>query len=419
MPHVSFRISQTFTSTNMSIYDAIIVGAGPAGSALATHLARRGFDVLLLDRAAFPRDKACGEYTSPETEKVLTRLGAFDAIMRAGARRVPSMRIISPGGRTFSMEYSAPGQTDGPHVLATQRRVFDAALVEHAVGAGARLLQKAKVEAVLMRNGKADGVVVRAGGRTFEECGRLIVGADGVHSAVVRSLGLGAPLRWPQNLGLVAHYRGYRGLDTWGEMHVSASGYAGLAPLSGGLVNVGLVMPMKGGKDSSRGSAAARFEAFAHSFPGVERVLRGADRVTSVRGVGPIGARVRRTSGPGYLLVGDAAGFFDPFTGEGVYKALRGAELAAEVASDALQRDDLSAKVLARYSLLRSREFAAKELVCRLVQLFVGLPPAMDYVTARLSKRDRPRIVLTGVLGDFSDARKALSPLYLWSLLRP
>jgi flavin-dependent dehydrogenase len=202
-------------------------------------------------------------------------------------------------------------------------------------------------------------------------------------------------------------------------MHVSSSSYAGLAPQSGGLLNVGLVMPVDKAHRLNGKTAAERFEGFAHSFPGVRTCLDGAERVSSVRGVGPIGARVKRSSGPGYLLVGDAAGFFDPFTGEGVYKALRGAELAAEVAAEALEHDDLSARSLGKYSLLRRREFAAKEMVCRLVQTFVGLPAGMDYVTARLARRERTRAILTGVLGDFADPRAALTPRYLWSLLRP
>lgn len=403
----------------MAVHDAIVVGAGPAGSAFAAHLARRGFDVLLLDRARFPRDKACGEYTSPETEKVLARLGALDAVLQAGARRLPSMRVISPAGRTFSMDYCPPGVQSGPHVLATPRRILDATLVDHARASGAKVVEGAKVEGMVMRDGKAGGVVVRSGGKVQEEQSRLVVGADGVHSAIVRSLGLAAPLRWPQNLGLVAHYRGYKGLDSWGEMHVSARGYAGLAPLSNGLLNVGLVMPMRAASDKVEGGANGRFEAFANSFPQVAQVLSGATRVTSVRGVGPLGSRVRRTTGAGYMLVGDAAGFFDPFTGEGVYKALRGAELASQVAADALECDDLSPRSLAKYSAQRRREFGAKELVCKLVQVFVGIPPAMNYVASRLSERAAPRKVLTGVLGDFTDARAALSPMYLWSLLRP
>jgi menaquinone-9 beta-reductase len=403
----------------MKEYDAVVVGAGPGGSATAALLARRGFAVLLLDRAHFPRDKACGEYTSPETEQVLKRLGALDAVVAAGARKLPSMRVISPSGRTFCMDYSE-GQADGPHVLATPRRVLDAVLVDHARRCGAEVREGAKVDGVIMRNGKASGVLLRLNnGEIQEEAARLVVGADGIHSVVVRSLGLGTPLHWPRNLGMVAHYSGYKGLDDWGEMHVAAGSYAGLAPQSGDLVNVGLVMPVNRSKHLQGKTSAERFESLANSFPGVKKCLEGAERVSSVRGVGPIGARVKRTSGPGYLLVGDAAGFFDPFTGEGVYKALRGAELAAEVAAQALERNDLSEDALRKYSMLRRREFAAKEMVCRFVQTFVGLPAGMDYVTSRLARRDSTRAILTGVLGDFSDARAALTPRYLWSLLRP
>jgi menaquinone-9 beta-reductase len=400
-------------------YDAVIVGAGPAGSATAALLAERGFRVALLDRAAFPRDKACGEYTSPETENVLARIGALGAVEKAGARRLRSMRVISPTGRVVTMEYSRPGEQGGKQVLATTRRKLDAALVEFARNHGVEVRERVKVEGVTLQDGRVAGVVTRAAGASVEIPARLVVGADGVHSAVVRSLGIGAPVRWPIALGIVAHYTGYNGLDDWGEMHVSSGGYAGLAPQSEGVLNVGLVMPMSRAKNGHSSTSADRFSRFALSFPGVAERLAGAMRISAVRGVGPVGARVRRTSGPGYMLVGDAAGFFDPFTGEGVYKALRGAELASEVAADALERDYISAASMARYSALRRREFTPKDMVCRMVQLFVGLPPAMDYVVTRLARRAGVRDVMTGVLGDFADPKAALSPAYLWSLLRP
>jgi geranylgeranyl reductase family protein len=413
------RASTGVSHSPPSAFDVVVAGAGPAGSAVAALLARAGFSVLLLDRSAFPRDKPCGEYTSPETCTVLDRLGALQAVEAAGGRRLRAMHLVSPTGTRFALEYSAPGVQAGHHVLATTRRVLDATLVDHARQCGAEVREKVKVESVVLHGGKAAGVVVRRPAGGSEEIrARLVVGADGVHSAVVRSLGLAAPLRWPQNLGLVARYRGYQGLGDWGEMHVSERGYAGLAPQTGGILNVGLVMPLRRARGIKL-SATARFEDFALSFPRVAEVLKGAERVTTVRGVGPIGARVKRCYGDGFLLVGDAAGFFDPFTGEGVYKALRGAELAASVAARALARDDLSASFLAAYGQLRRKEFTAKDLVCRLIQLFVGLPPAMDYAAARLADRPGPREVLTGVLGDYADPVSALTPRYLWSLLRP
>jgi flavin-dependent dehydrogenase len=343
-------------------------------------------------------------------------------VEQAGARRLGSMRVISPSGMAFAMDYTATRNEAGDdmQVLATPRRILDATLVDFARRCGAEVRERVKVEGVTLRDGNVAGVVYREkGSGTREARARLVIGADGIHSSVVRSLGVSAPLRWPRNLGMVAHYTGYNGLESWGEMHVSKYGYAGLAPQSGGLLNVGLVMPMRGAKRFAGGSAAERFERFACSFPGVSERLRGAERVSDVRGVGPIGARVERAHGDGWLLVGDAAGFFDPFTGEGVYKALRGAELAAEVAAGALDRGDVSAASLGKYARARRAEFAAKDAVCRLVQAFVGIPPAMDYAVSRLGTREHPRRIMTGVLGDFADARAALRPGYLWSLLRP
>jgi flavin-dependent dehydrogenase len=129
--------------------------------------------------------------------------------------------------------------------------------------------------------------------------------------------------------------------------------------------------------------------------------------------------RARRVAGDGFLLVGDTAGFLDPFTGQGIAEALEGAMLAAPIADTALRADDLSARALAPYRGARRRAFWAKHQVAWLVQAFITTPPLMDYATARLGHRPDSSRTLAGVLGGLYPARRALTPAFLARLLRP
>jgi flavin-dependent dehydrogenase len=129
--------------------------------------------------------------------------------------------------------------------------------------------------------------------------------------------------------------------------------------------------------------------------------------------------RARRVAGDGFLPVGDAASFLDPFTGDGIHDAMRGALLAAPVADAALRAGDTSERRLAPYGSARRRAFWAKRQVCWLVQAFIADPALMDYATARLARRPATAITLAGVLGDLSPAWQALSPRFLAQLLRP
>jgi flavin-dependent dehydrogenase len=188
--------------------------------------------------------------------------------------------------------------------------------------------------------------------------------------------------------------------------------------LEDGLTNVALVM------DSAACAARpdtleAFFEEGLARIPEVFGKLAGAERVGGIRGVGPMARRARRVTGDGFLLVGDAASFLDPFTGEGVYEALRGATLLAPVADAALRAGDVSARMLEPYRIARRRAFWAKRQVCWLVQGFVATPALMNYASVRLDRRRPAAVTLAGVLGDLYPARQALSPLFLARLLRP
>ena len=396
--------------------ETIVVGGGPAGSAFAIALAEAGHDVLLLDKASFPRHKACSEYVNPAGARLLDDLGVMDEAVRAGAHRMDAMRVHAPGGRHFVANFARaePGQA----ALGLSRYRLDHLLIERARAAGVMIRERAHVRHLLRDDGRVVGVEATIDGTRELIRASLVVGADGHNSVVSRELGLDRSPRWPRKTGLVAHYRGVSDLDRFGEMHVADHIYAGLAPLEDGLTNVAVVANAQA-VSSRPGSIDAFFSGALRSIPGVERKLEGAERVGGIRGVGDMARRARQTTGDGFLLVGDAASFLDPFTGEGIYEALRGASLAAPVAAAALRSGDVSRESLAPYRLARRRAFTAKRDVCWIVQGFIHAPPLMDYVTDRLARREELGLTLSGVLGNFRPATQALSPVFLARLLRP
>jgi flavin-dependent dehydrogenase len=338
-------------------------------------------------------------------------LRALDAVLAAEPARPYGMRICT---ERAACPVAYPDGASPRRALGLPRSVFDAVLLGHARAGGARVRERVLVSAALAEDGRVVGVRARTAEGDTRLRARFVVAADGLHSAVARSLALDLPVRWPRRLGLVARYAGARGIEEYGEMHVGASLYCGLAPVGGGLVNVGLVGALGTGP---RGEHIGRFfERRLAELPGVRARLAGARRVTPVRGGGPLARRVRRVAGRGYLLVGDAAGFLDPFTGEGVYRALRGAELAAAAAERALGRED---GYPAGYTRARRVAFGDKERVCLLVQGFLSSPRLFDYVLGRLARRGREAALLGGVLGDYRPAAPALQAAYLWALLRP
>jgi flavin-dependent dehydrogenase len=416
--------------------EVIVVGGGPAGSATAALLARQGHDVLVLDRARFPRDKACAEYLSPATADALARIGALAAVEAGRPARPLGMQLVAAGrgGRAAALVHYPDG-VGARRALCLRRYDLDAALLEHARACGARVLEGRQVHHVDISTAGggavgAVGVAVRAIG---EPAGcrrvlraRAVVGADGARSVVSRALGLDRPLRgvwWPRRAGFIAHYRLARGSRSWerlaarGEMHVGRGAYCGVAPLPGRMVNVGLVVSVAAARRA--GGAEAAFRQGLRRVSGAAALLADARRVGPIRGVAPLARRVARVSGDGFLLVGDAAGFLDPFTGEGVFRALRGAELAAEALNAALRRGDCSAAALAPYAARRREAFAAKEALCWLIQGLLVAPEVLGYALRRLASRPRHGDLLGGVLGDLCPAGEALRPAFIWGLLRP
>ena len=384
--------------------DVLVVGAGPAGASLGASLAAAGRSVTVIESVRHPRPKACAEYASPRIAEELERVGVPATAWQADARPVRGMRVIR-GRDAVDVRYA---DERGPRpAWGLDRTRFDALLAQHAAASGARLLDRTAFEQAT-RVGDGWLATVRRSGRKLEIRSRWLIGADGARSRVAHRLGVERAVQVPFRLGLVAHYEADPELVDHGEMHVGSRHYVGLAPLAGGRLNVGMALPA-----GDRRPAEERFEAAIASMPAVAARLAGRQRLTPIRGASPIGHRVAHAAGPGWMLVGDAAGFIDPFTGEGIYRALRSARAAA----GALGAGDDDAE--RRYLAERRAAFTAKDALTWTIQALLAAPPVMGYALRRLGARPGLALRLGSALGDCRPASDALSPMFLARVLRP
>ncbi|WP_416901113.1 geranylgeranyl reductase family protein [Micromonospora echinospora] len=290
-------------------YDVAVVGAGPAGAAAALAARRAGARVLLLDRADFPRDKACGDGIAAHALDVLARLGVTDAV--AGYPPLPALRLVAPGGGTVARTLPRPAYT-------VPRTVFDARLVAAAVAAGAEL-RRHTVRRVVERDDRVllDDVFAA----------RAVVGADGAGSVVRRHLG--HPINPERHLALAI--RGYAAARSGPpeQLIVTSAArwpaYAWSFPIGDGRANVGYGEVLRG-EPLSRTHLLDRLAALLPATdPATVADLRAHHLPLSTYRPAPGRGRV--------TLAGDALSLINPFTGEGIFYALLSGALAGATAA--------------------------------------------------------------------------------------
>ena len=372
--------------------DVIVVGGGPAGCIAAIILARAGMRVRLLDRATFPREKLCGDTLNPGALATLARLGLHPA---DDGLPIRGMLVTGPGGAEARGWYPA-----GVIGRAIRRLDLDQRLLQAAAQAGVTVVEGARVDAVAASGGAAPhvtGVRAEIGNRLSPMPARFVIAADGRSSRIAHGLSLARYARAPRRWAVGRYFIDVAGLGDHGEMHVRAGRYFGVAPLPGGLTNVCVVTT---DRSTLRDPGSLIAGAIAGEPELADRFARARPEGRPVS-LGPLAIECDMPGCHGLLLAGDAAGFVDPMTGDGLRLAIRGAELAAAECLNALDGGDaLSAPM--RLALRRRRELGRRQRVNRLLRSLTGSERALRgaAVATRVSTWPVQRMVR--YLGDVS-----------------
>ena len=393
-----------------------VVGGGPSGAVTAALLASQGRDVTLFERSRTPRWHAGGVFTSPATVTALRAAGLDSESVRKLARPIPALRVETPRGTMFRLRYGDDGTLRAPAV-GLDRPALDAALLDLARRAGADVRMGVGVRRVTVDGSRAI-VTMRVGAATEAD---MVIGADGIRSVVARSGGVVRRPPLGPRVGLTYHLPDPQpGVPRDGRMVVIDGAYCGLAPVAGGRINVGIVLLSQAWRNalSERGAAAVARDVLAHVRVSDDEPegWRDAAPCDEIAGASPLAHSVSRRAGDRWLLVGDAAGFLDPFTGEGLHRALVSARLAADYAAQFLGG---RRHALLEYDRAMARRFTSKDLVSRIVLAILDRPWLFERVAARLAHREELRDTMGLVMGDLVPASRALDPRFVAALFAP
>ncbi|GAC1500432.1 MAG: geranylgeranyl reductase family protein [Vulcanimicrobiaceae bacterium] len=343
--------------------DVAIIGAGPAGSACAYHLARAGHSVAILERTKFPRTKVCGEYLNAGAQAVLRDLGAADEV-EMQANRIRGIRLHVQDERA-ELPFAAPA-------WSLPRATLDAVLLGRAQAAGAGIFWS-RLDAIEPLNPR--GLRLRftdASGSPGSLEAAAVVGADGAGSFVARAH-LGVKRRAKGRFALGGHYSGFEGLEGFIEMYVQRGSYFAVNPLGPDLANV-MVIVEASKLRAWRECIDQRLSETAAGLAGGRRALDPLALVGKRVAIGPLAHQAARVARGGVYLAGDAAEFIDPFTGQGVYLALASAVCLARILGAQLSGRLSVAQAAHAYAVEHARLLRPSKVVARLVSGIVRNP---------------------------------------------
>jgi len=383
-------------SSSDQLWDVTIVGAGPAGSTAAIHLASLGHRILLIDKEDFPRDKICGDGLIADSINALKRIGLYESVRNLGYE-TDMGTVFSPS----RIRFDVPGQ-----FMTLKRFLLDGLIAQRAMENGAQFI-RGKVAGVRAQSDHT--VLLDVAGSNEPIRSKIVFLATGANVELASKLGL-ITQPGPSAVALRCYVRSRFKVE---QLVISydrsiTPGYAWIFPLGNGEYNVGCGIRYKE-NDSHRANLRSAFKNFIKSFPMASDMFAQLESVTPLRGAmlrcGLTGAQA--VGSDNILLLGEMIGATFPFTGEGIGKAMESGEIAADVAHHALESGDFSH--LSEYPRRLQRELKPKYLGYQLAEDWLSHPRLNDFVARRITRSSYLHRSVTGVVNETVDPKEVFS----------
>lgn len=376
--------------------DVIVVGAGPGGAITATMLAQKGYDVLLLDRKEFPRDKICGDAVPAGAIELMRKLGMGDKIKKAEAKGelypLYQMLLVSPRSHELIAQFHKGEH--GADSYVAPRIYFDDIIQKHAIESGAEFcLGQAKEP--IVENGRITGITAQVNGSTQTLKAKMVVGADGVTSVLTRNLREKSNQHVDKHraVALRAYIEDIEEIPNTVEFYLYKDilpGYTWIFPTGANSANIGLGMRLDHFR-KIKGNLNTMLEQFM-AFPSIKKRLKNGGKLKNVATWQlNFGSQKRlQHAYDGALLVGDAAGFINPLTGGGIHNAMISGRIAADTIDSAFVKGNTSREFLQSYETECHQEmWDSMKRSYTMQRTFMHFPFVVDFLVKRMRENSQ------------------------------